>query len=196
MLAKLSLTDLFTAARVNTSLRDGSNLLRYQWHVFDPPERRPLYDEWQLHSVDARATRCIAGVQAIVDPFDWKDILVKYAGKTRVAIDVSTSEFTNIFMLLGHDEPYIVEVNDVAINIFFLDERLRAYYIYPQGFKAECAALRGDDRLVVLGAFEDDWDEAQPDVLRVAQLVCALKPSSRLRLAADDSGGSRGGGGG
>ena len=31
-------------------------------------------------------------------------------------IDVSTSEFTNIYMLLGHDEPYIVEVNNVAIN--------------------------------------------------------------------------------
>ena len=64
VLSKLSLLDLYTVACVNTSLRDGSNLRRYLWHVFDPPEERPLYDEWELHGVDAHATRCIDGVQA------------------------------------------------------------------------------------------------------------------------------------
>ena len=53
----------------------------------------------------------------------------------------------------------------------------------------------GDAELVVVGAFEGDWDEAH-DVLRVTQLVYMLKPGSGLRLAADDSGGWRGGGGG
>ena len=195
VLCKLALPDLFNVACVSTSLKEATELIRHEWHMFSDADERELYDESEVHSVNARATRYIAGVQAIVDPYDWKDILIKYAGKTRVAIDVSTSEFTSIYLLIGHDEPYLVELNDVAINILFIDERLRACYIYPPGFKADSSALRGDAELVVVGAFEGDWDE-EHDVLRVTQLVYMLKPGSGLRLAADDSGGWRGGGGG